>query len=75
MIEELLAKAISSYTVSNDRLRQQMKGKVTVPTWEGLPFFHKLIVLDNIVTGDTPCFKEFPPTKIEYYIGEGKADV
>lgn len=74
MIEKLLAKAISDYTNANDTLRVQMKGKAIVPTWEGLPLPHKLIVLDSVITPTTPCFGQFNPRKIEYYIGKENED-
>jgi hypothetical protein len=72
MVDELLRQAIATYNSQNDILREQMKGRAHVPTWEGLPYFHKLIVLDNVITTATPCFALHHPTKIEYYIGKQK---
>lgn len=71
-IDEILKEAIAEYEKRNAALREQMRGRAYVPTWDGLPYDMKLVFIDNVVTvheDDLRCHKKYSPIKIEYYIG------
>lgn len=75
-IEEILKEAIGEYEQRNAKLREQLRGRAFVPTWEGLPYDMKLVFLDNVVTmreAHLRCHRKFSPVKIEYYIGATNA--